>query len=94
VEATQEKVDCLPTAHEIVKAILDGTEDERIKETEDGSIRRLTGKVFEDGSACKQTLQGRRKRLRLAVKELLGTRGWQETRPNVFHPHSKPESLP
>ena len=44
----------------------------------------LDGKILPEGSAFKQTLTRRRKRLREAVKERLAEHGWQECGVNVY----------
>jgi hypothetical protein len=44
----------------------------------------LVGVVLSKGSAVKQTLSARRKRLREAVRQRLTGQGWQECRANVY----------
>jgi hypothetical protein len=50
----------------------------------DGRVRVLVGKVLAGGSAVAQTLAGRRKRFREALRERLAAEGWLEVRVNVF----------
>jgi hypothetical protein len=47
-------------------------------------VRVLVGKVLPDGSAVAQTLAGRRKRFREALRDRLAVEGWQEVGVNVF----------
>jgi hypothetical protein len=42
------------------------------------------GRIFPHGSGFKQTVQGRRRRLRESLIESLGPQGWQHLGRNVF----------
>jgi len=89
----QAKLDVRPTAEEIVQRIIDGQEDERLKWNKDGSVRVQIGKILSEGSAVKQTLAGRRRRLRDIVDEMLSKAGWQKVRPNVYSPPARPPGI-
>lgn len=80
------RLDIRPLAQEVVQLILEGKSDERLKWNGDGSVRIRMGKILPERSAVKQTLAARRKRLRYAVEELLGEKGWTCNRPNVYQP--------
>lgn len=71
-------------AEEVVAQIVNHQKDHRLKWYADGRVRVLVGKVLPEGSAMKQTLAGRRKRFRAAVKERLAGRGWRECGVNVY----------
>ena len=73
-----------PLAEKIAKLILLRREDERLKWYDDGRVRILIGKVLPDGSAVTQTLAGRRKRFRAALRERLAVEDWREVGVNVF----------
>ncbi len=53
-------------------------------EDEPGPIRVLIGKFLPDSSAVAQTLAGRRKRLRAALRERLAMEGWREVGLHVY----------
>jgi hypothetical protein len=60
----QGRLDVKPIAEEIVAAILAGRADDRLKWDGEDHVRLLIGEVLRAGSAGKETLAGRRKRLR------------------------------
>lgn len=60
-----------PVAEEFAHAILAGRQDERLKRDGKDHVRLLIGEAFPAGSAVKETLAGRRKRLRQAVAALV-----------------------
>ena len=68
----------------IVAAILAGRADERLKRDGEDHARLLIGEVLPAGSAGKETLAGRRKRLREAVATLIAPAGWRIVKANVF----------
>jgi len=82
----QPKLNVEPIAAEIVSLILNRQQDSRLKWNSDGSVRVLIGEILPSGSAVKQTLEGRRKRFRREVEQLLTTRGWRKVRPNIYAP--------
>lgn len=71
-------------ADEIVQHIVEGIEDDRIKQLDDGRVKVLGSKIFPTGSGFQRTVSGRRKRLNEHVAEQLSKHGWVETAGNVF----------
>lgn len=65
-----------PIAEEITAAILSGRSDERIIRYSDSKVRIKISDIIPDGGA-KQTTEGRRKRLRSKLEQLLGPHGWK-----------------
>jgi hypothetical protein len=55
-------------------------------------VRFLIGKILPEGRVAKQTLEGRRKRLRFAIETKLAQRGWQKVGVNTFENGSMTES--
>jgi len=80
------KLNVKPIALEIVSLILHRQKDSRLKWNSDGSVHVLIGAILSSDSAAKQTLEGRRKRFRREVEQLLTTRGWRKVRPNIYAP--------
>jgi hypothetical protein len=72
----QRRLNVVPLAEEIVRLILERTEDDRLNWNGDSSVRVLIGRILPEGSAVKQTLIGRRKRFRKALMERLEAEGW------------------
>jgi hypothetical protein len=72
------RLDVRPLADEIAQLIVSRKKDERLRWADDGSVRVLIGKVLPEGSAVKETLAGRRKRFRAALRERLVMVKWQE----------------
>ena len=77
-----------PIAEGIVHLIVAHEPDVRLKWNTDGSVGVLVSKVLPKGSAAKQTLEGRRKRFRTAVSQMLQDKGWEALRPNVYQRQS------
>ena len=73
-----------PIAADLCSAILSGKQDNRLKWYGTSKVRVLTGKVLPEGSAVKETLADRRKRLRNELTGLLAPEGWKMVRPNVY----------
>ncbi len=65
-----------PIADELAELIKNGHHDERLHWSTDERVRILSGKLFPANSAQKQTLEGRRKRLAMAMEERLTPFGW------------------
>jgi hypothetical protein len=84
VRGRQPRLDVRALAEEVASLILRHQGDGRLRWYEDGRVRVLIGKVFPDGSAVAQTLVGRRKRFRQALREWLAVEGWMEVGVNVF----------
>jgi hypothetical protein len=81
---TASRVDVKPIAAEIAGLILGGVSDERLRWLGDGRVRIEMGRIFPERSGFKQTVQGRRSRLRESLIESLGRMGWQHLGRNVF----------
>lgn len=71
-------------AEEICEAILSGKEDDRIRRSDDGSVKVLASEIFPTDSGCKRTVAGRRKRLVEQVEEILQPHRWKKFRGNIF----------
>jgi hypothetical protein len=78
------RIDVEPIADEIAGMILSGEPDDRLVWLPDGRVRVEMGKIFPEGSGYKQTVQGRRTRLRRALIDRLSTRGWVHLGRNRF----------
>ena len=78
------RLDVVPLAREIAGLIAERKSDERLKCNDDGSVRILIGKILPDGSAAKETVAGRRKRFRQAIKQHLEEKNWHLVRANVY----------
>ena len=83
---TQPRLNVSPIAEEISELIINRKGDQRLKWNEDGTVRILIGKILPERSAIKETLDGRRKRLRKALDELLEKSAWHKVRANVYSP--------
>ncbi|QEL17839.1 hypothetical protein PX52LOC_04850 [Limnoglobus roseus] len=84
LQPPQPRMNVMPVAEELASAILGGRQDPRLKWDGAGRVRLLMNTVLPTGSAVKETLAGRRKRLREAVAALLGAAGWKMGKANVF----------
>ena len=73
-----------PIAREIADSIIGGRADQRLKWQGGETVRVLMAKVFPYDSGYMQTVTGRRKRLRVALGELLAEEGWREVRRDVY----------
>ena len=73
-----------PIAEEIAALITEGTKDDRLRWRDDGIVQVQIGKVIPEESLPKQTIQGRRKRFRKALEEILEPKGWEVVRSNVY----------
>lgn len=80
-------------AEEIARFILAKQNDDRLKWYEDGRVRVLVGKVIPEGSAVKQTLADRRRKLRAGVRRRLTENGWEEAGVNVYRRKAAKEVL-
>jgi hypothetical protein len=81
---TQPRLDVTPIAVELRDAITARRQDDRLKWDGDSKARVLIGKVIPERSAVKDTLTGRRKRLREELTRLLASAHWKLVRPNVY----------
>jgi len=84
VRPMQGRLDVKPIAEEIAAAVLAGRADDRLKWDGEDQVRLLIGEVLPAVSAVKETLAGRRKRLREAVATLIAPAGWRMVKSNVF----------
>lgn len=84
VRRQQPRFDVKPVAAELFKAIIAGKPDNRLKWEGDSKVRVQIGKVLPERSAVKDTLAGRRKRLRDEMTRLLVQARWKQVRPNVY----------
>jgi hypothetical protein len=84
VRPTQPRLDVKPIAADLCSAILTGKQDDRLKWNGNSEVRVLIGRVLPDGSAVKETLAARRKRLRNELTRLLAAEGWKLLSPNVY----------
>jgi len=78
------RVDVKPIADEITGLVLGGVIDDRLRWLGDGRVRIEIGRILPKGSAYKQTLQGRRRRLSEALIEALAPKGWIHLGKNNF----------
>jgi hypothetical protein len=82
----QQKWPVRPVAEEVVALILNHQSDNRLKWSDDGSVRVHIGKILPKDSAFKSTLINRRKRFRQMVGDLLALQGWAPIGPNRYRP--------
>ncbi len=80
------RVDVGSIADEIAARIVDGEADDRLRWLGDGCVRVDVGKIFPARSGYKQTVQGRRRRLRETLVQTLSPRGWVHLGRNTFGP--------
>ena len=78
------RVNVAPIAEEIASLIAGSVIDDRLRWLGDGRVRLEVGRIFPERSGYKQTVQGRRKRLREALIETLGPKGWGHLGRNTF----------
>jgi hypothetical protein len=78
------RVDVNPIADEIARKIGSGKRDDRLRWLPDGRVRVQMGKIFAKGSGFRQTVQGRRRRLREALIERLEPDGWAHLGSSTF----------
>jgi hypothetical protein len=78
------RVDVGPIADEIAESILVGEADERLTWLGEGLVRVEAGKIVPANSGYKQTIQGRRQRVKEAVIERLTGSGWNHLGRNTF----------
>lgn len=82
----QPPLDVRSIAEEIAQLVVNHQEDERLRWKKDGSVHVNISRILPEGSAVKQTLEGRRIRMRDAVQERLNQEGWQKVGGNVYAP--------
>lgn len=84
VRKPQSGLDVKAIAAELNSAIIAGNQDDRLKWDGTSKVQVLIGKVLPEGSAVKDTLADRRKRLRDELTCLLEQARWKLVRPNVY----------
>ena len=84
VRPPKSRLDVKPLAAELCAAIIAGQSDDRLKWDGYSKVRVLIGKVVPDRSAVKDTLAGRRKRLRDELTRRLASAHWKVVRANVY----------
>ena len=81
----ERRVDVRSIADDVARKITNGEADDRlISWLGDGRVRVEVGKIFPERSGYKQTVQGRRQRLREALIERLTTKGWAHLGRSTF----------
>ena len=79
IKERQPRLEAGPIVDELASRITAGEEDSRLKwVTDRRKVRVLVSEILPSRSASKQTLVGRRKRLREALKKRLEPDGWTE----------------
>ena len=78
------RVDVGPIADEVAGRIVVGKSDDRLSWLGDGRVRVVMARIFPERSGYKRTVQGRRRRLREALIERLGLRGWAHLGRSTF----------
>ena len=78
------RVDVGSIADEVADKIVSGEADDRLHWLKDGRVRVEMGRIFPERSGYKQTVQGRRRRLREALIERLSPMGWTHLGRNTF----------
>jgi hypothetical protein len=76
VTEAQPGVDVTPMADELVPYIVNKSPHDWLQWTAKGRARVLTGKIFPDNSAPKETIVGRRRRLLRSLENQLTPLGW------------------
>lgn len=74
----QKPLKVAPIAEEVAGLILAGKEDERLNWYNPSKVRILMGYVLPEGSAVKETLMKRRRRLSQAIEKKLADHGWKK----------------
>ena len=84
LEPMAKGVDVESIKGEIVRKILAGEEEQRLRWIDSGVVQVVLRRIFLDGSAYKRTIESRRRRLREALKKELMGHGWCCENRNVF----------
>jgi hypothetical protein len=83
VRPMQRRIYIKPLVESILPAMRSGSENELVDKHDDGTL------IFPKGSAVRMTLEGRRKRLREAVADVLLKEGWKRLGNDLFRPPAK-----
>jgi hypothetical protein len=78
------RLDVEPIADKIADKIVNGELDDRLRWLPDGRVRVQMGTICPKGSGFKQTIEGRRRRLRENLIERLKPNGWVHLGRNTF----------
>ncbi len=80
----QSRLNVLPLADSVAKAIVGGADDPWLKWSADRkSVSVQIGKVIPDTGPAQTTIN-RRKRFRVALDQRLSAAGWSTARPNIY----------
>jgi hypothetical protein len=75
-----------PLVEIALATIRSGGDNELVSRHGDGTVSLNTTLIFPKGSAVRMTLEGRRKRVRVAVAEVLLKEGWERLGDDIFRP--------
>ena len=94
IKKRQPNLDVKSDTQKIVDAIIKGADDYRLKwlSSDHDRVRILVGEIIPAGSAVKQTLTNRRKRLAKALEELLKAAGWECVPNTSSHTYTRTHS--
>ncbi len=84
ISAREPRLNVAGLAEEVAVAILAGSIQPFLKWRTDGSVQTIPGKLIPAERLAKTTLEGRRKKFRMKLGELLGKNGWEELRTNSY----------
>lgn len=84
VEARNQNVNVKAMAEEIFELIINRSCDERLNWGNDESVRVNIGKVIPGEQVPNQTTEGRRKRFRSKLDQLLLSAGWRKVKVNLY----------
>lgn len=87
------RLDVKPLAEDVFRSMRERREDERLKWVDDGSVRVVIAKVVPD-AGFRQTVDGRRKRFRNALEELVVQAGGERVSGYTYHLPGHGESGP
>ena len=79
----QPRLDVRPLAEHAAATVASGGTSSFLDWRGDGSVRVLVGRII-PAEGPKATIEGRRRRFRLALRELLRDDGWRELRVHVY----------
>ena len=84
LQPTADRVSVTEIAADIVQQILSGDDLDHLNREDGGVVHVVMGKLFPSSSGFKQTVQGRRQRLRKTIEEGLKPHGWVHVGRNRF----------
>ena len=78
------RLDVEPLVAEVMRLVVDGIEDKRLKWSADhGTVRIAVGQFIPAGGPM-QTVEGRRKRFRVKLESAMAEAGWAKTAPGTY----------